>query len=149
MRIAKGPRPWAIHAFTASIFAIALLNLTTSLSDLNQTRGVLAALFPQVDWDRDTVIVALFTEFTISLIPLVWIFVFAAGYARWIILTFGILKLLWILFALLGALLIAGGALLVLVELALVVAALVFLFLPGATDWLDKQRELPDPETFA
>lgn len=93
MRLVRGPRPLAIRVFAAAFLAAALLRLVRGLADLPLAETVLAVHVPWFAWDRDWTIVALSAEFTIALIPLVWIYLFAAPFARWLVLGFGALRL--------------------------------------------------------
>ena len=108
MKLVRGARPLAIRVFAAAFLAAALLRLVRGLTDLALAETILAVHAPWVAWDRDWTIVALSAEFTIALIPLVWIYLFAAPFARWLVLGFGALRL-WYLdpAALVGPLLVA------------------------------------------
>lgn len=108
MRLARGPRPLAIRVFAAAFLTAALLRLARGLDDLVLAEAAYAAQVPWFDWNRDWTIVALSAEFTIALIPLVWIYLFAAPFARWLVLGFGALRLAMLdPAALTGALLVA------------------------------------------
>ncbi|TAD82173.1 MAG: hypothetical protein EAY70_03915 [Sphingomonadales bacterium] len=93
MKIIRGPRPLAIRIFAAAFLAAALLRLVRGLSNLPLAETVLAVHIPWFAWNRDWTIVALSAEFTIALIPLAWIYLFAAPFARWLVLGFGVLRL--------------------------------------------------------
>jgi hypothetical protein len=108
VKLARGPRPLAIRVFAAAFLAAALLRLVRGLDDLTRAQSAYAAHLPWFAWDRDWTIVALSAEFTIALIPLVWIYLFAAPFARWLVLGFGALRLAMLdPAALTGALLVA------------------------------------------
>jgi hypothetical protein len=93
MKVLSGPRPLAIRVFAAAFLAAALLRLVRGLGDLPLAELMLAAQVPWFVWSRDWTIVALCAEFTIALIPVAWIYLFAAPFARWLVLGFGALKL--------------------------------------------------------
>ncbi|SHN64005.1 hypothetical protein [Erythrobacter sanguineus] len=93
MRVKAGPRPLAIRIFAAAFLAAALLRLVRGLGDLALSQMVFAVHAPWLAWNRDWTIVALSAEFTIALIPLAWIYLFAAPFARWLVLGFGALRL--------------------------------------------------------
>lgn len=93
MRLARGPRPLAIRVFAAAFLAAAVLRLVRGLGDLDHAQAVFAAHAAWFDWNRDWTISALSAEFTIALIPLAWIYLFAAPFARWLVLGFGALRL--------------------------------------------------------
>lgn len=93
MTLIRGPRPLAIRVFAAAFLAAALLRLGKGLKDLPLSETILAVHVPWFAWDRDWTIVALLAEFTIALIPLMWIYLFAARFARWLVLGFGAVRL--------------------------------------------------------
>jgi len=93
MMIARGARPLAIRVFAAAFLAAATLRLVRGLNDLELSALALARRAPWLAWDRDGTIVALSAEFTIALIPIIWIYRYAAPFARWLVLGFGALKL--------------------------------------------------------
>jgi hypothetical protein len=93
MKLLRGPRPLAIRVFAAAFLAAAVLRLVRGLNDLALSETILAVNVPWFAWDRDWTIVALSAEFTIALIPLTWIYLFAAPFARWLVLGFGALRL--------------------------------------------------------
>lgn len=93
MKLVRGPRPLAIRIFAAAFLAAALLRLARGLGDLPLAETVLAVHWPWFAWNRDWTIVALSAEFTIALIPLAWIYLFAAPFARWLVLGFGAVRL--------------------------------------------------------
>jgi hypothetical protein len=128
MKLIRGPRPLAIRVFAAAFLAAALLRLVRGLGDLALSETVLAVHAPWFAWDRDWTIVALSAEFTIALIPLTWIYLFAAPFARWLVLGFGALRL-WALdpAALVGPLLLA--------------LAMASLLTPQAARWFAKLPE--------
>lgn len=108
MKLIGGPRPLAIRVFAAAFLAAALLRLVRGLTDLPLAELVYALHLPWFAWNRDWTIVALSAEFTIALIPLAWIYLFAAPFARWLVLGFGAVRLAFLdPAALTGALLVA------------------------------------------
>jgi hypothetical protein len=116
----------AIRVFAAAFLAAALLRLVRGLGDLALARAVFAAHIPWVSWDRDWTIVTLSAEFTIALIPLVWIYLFAAPFARWLVLGFGAMRLAFLdPAALIGAVLVA--------------LAMASLLTPGAASWFSRK----------
>lgn len=128
MRLARGPRPLAIRVFAAAFLAAAVLRLLRGLGDLTLSQAVFAAHAPWFAWDRDWTIVTLSAEFTIALIPLVWIYLFAAPFARWLVLGFGALRLAFLdPAALVGAVLVA--------------VAMASLLTPGAARWFARTEE--------
>ncbi len=128
MRLARGPRPLAIRVFAAAFLAAAVLRLVRGLDNLALSEAVFAAHVPWVTWDRDWTIVTLSAEFTIALIPLVWIYLFAAPFARWLVLGFGALRLAFLdPAALVGAVLVA--------------VAMASLLTPQAARWFARKEE--------
>ena len=128
MKLARGPRPLAIRVFAAAFLSAALLRLVRGLTDLALAEQVYALHLPWFAWNRDCTIVALSAEFTIALIPLAWIYLFAAPFARWLVLGFGALRLAFLdPAALTGALLVA--------------VAMASLLTPGANRWFARKEE--------
>jgi hypothetical protein len=137
MTIVRGPRPLAIRVFAAAFLAAALLRLVRGLTDLPLAELVYAIHLPWFAWNRDWTIVALSAEFTIALIPLAWIYLFAAPFARWLVLGFGALRLAFLdPAALTGALLVA--------------VAMASLLTPQAARWFARTRtpDEIDPAIF-
>ncbi len=136
MKLVRGPRPLAIRVFAAAFLAAAVLRLVRGLSDLALSETVLAVNVPWFAWDRDWTIIALSAEFSIALIPLAWIYLFAAPFARWLVLGFGALRLAMLdPAALVGPLLIA--------------VAMASLLTPQAARWFAREPEEEDgPAVF-
>ncbi|GIX21068.1 MAG: hypothetical protein KatS3mg120_2744 [Erythrobacter sp.] len=128
------PRPLAIRIFAAAFLAAALLRLAYGLADLPLAETVYAAHLPLIAWDREATIIALSAEFTIALIPLVWIYLLAARFARWLVLGFGALRL--VLSDPAGL----AGTLLIAISMAA-------LLTPQATRWFARRQEI-DPAVF-
>lgn len=126
MKLVRRPRPLTIRVFAAAFLAAALLRLVRGLTDLALAETVLAVHIPWFAWDRDWTIVALSAAFTIALIPLVWIYLFAAPFARWLVLGFGALRL-WNL------------DVAALIEPLLVATAMASLLTPGAARWFARE----------
>lgn len=134
MRLARGPRPLAIRVFAAAFLAAAVLRLVRGLGDLDHAQSVFAAHAAWFDWNRDWTIVTLSAELTIALIPLAWIYLFAAPFARWLVLGFGALRLAFLdPAALVGAVLVA--------------VAMASLLTPQAARWFKHKGEV-DPALF-
>ena len=136
MKLVRGPRPLAIRVFAAAFLAAAVLRLVRGLDDLALSETILAVNVPWFAWDRDWTIVALSAEFTIALIPLAWIYLFAAPFARWLVLGFGALRL-----ALLDPAALVGPL--------LIAIAMASLLTPQASRWFARQPEEEDsPAVF-
>ena len=140
MRIAQGPRPWTIWAFGACLLILALYNLFIGLDDWHAVARALSSIAPWFDWSREWAIVAVFSEFTIALIPLVWIVVFAASFARWFILFFGLIKLGWGGLALAIAWFFGDVEFSDVIQPALVATILILLWMPTSVNWLNKSN---------
>jgi len=136
MKLARGPRPLAIRVFAVAFLAAAVLRLVRGLDNLALSEAVFAAHMPWISWNRDWTIVTLSAEFTIALIPLVWIYLFAAPFARWLVLGFGALRLAFLdPAALIGAVLVA--------------VAMASLLTPGAARWFARKPVQEDgPAVF-
>jgi hypothetical protein len=134
MKVVGGKRPLAIRVFAAAFLAAAILRLVRGLSDIEGSAVAFALQAPSITWTRDLTITVLSAEFSIALIPLVWIYLFAARFARWLVLVFGALRL-WFLdpSALMGA--------------ALMATAMASLLTAQANRWFS-QKEGIDPAVF-
>ncbi|QDH33321.1 hypothetical protein [Porphyrobacter sp. YT40] len=135
MKLIRGARPLAIRVFAAAFLAAALVRLVRGLTELPLAEAVYALHLPWIAWSHDATIVALSAEFTIALIPLVWIYLFAAPFARWLVLGFGALRLAFLdPSALTGALLVA--------------VAMASLLTPQAARWFARQPAGEDVPTI-
>lgn len=141
MKVVSGPRPLAIRVFAAAFLAAATIRLGQGLADVELAALGLAIRLPWFSWDRDWTIVAVSAEFTIALIPIAWIYLFAAPFARWLVLGFGTLKL-WGLGANAVLMLQTGSfALSRWAEAAFVLLAMLSLLSAGAHRWFAKRQE--------
>lgn len=93
----KGPRPLAINAFAVVLLGLATLNLTVALFDLPAQQEFLASLGMGLEWNRDWTIVTSSAWFTIELIPIALVWLFASRFARRFVLAMALLKTLLIL----------------------------------------------------
>lgn len=82
MKLAKGPRPWPVWAYAASGAAFAFYNLIHGLTYLETSQFIFEEFLPEIEWNRDLVIVAVSARFTIVMIPVVAIWFFASRIAR-------------------------------------------------------------------
>ena len=82
MKLASGRRPWSIHAFAVLFTAQGLFALVRALSSLELSQLTLQAQYAAFDWNRDWVIVWHSAWFSIVLIPVVAIWLFASRLAR-------------------------------------------------------------------
>ena len=131
MKLVRGPRPLAIRVFAAAFLAAAVLRLVRGLGDPGAAAMTFAVHWPGLAWTRDAAIVALSAEFTIALIPLVWIYLFAARFARWLVLAFGVVRL-----AFLDPAVLAGPVLLAI--------AMASLLTPEAARWFARRPLLEE-----
>lgn len=142
MKIRPGPRPWSIHLFAAAFAGVALIGLLIALSS-----EPLLELFkwskrlPMVPWNRDAVIIASFSVFTMALFPLVWIYGFGSARARWIVLGFAGVKIaLWaqgmVVVTLTGWIQAARW-----LEPSLTVLAVAMMLAPASSRWLKQEKE--------
>ena len=143
-----GPRPVTIQLFAASFVAYALLGLVTGLVDLQAAAMALSGWLGPLARSADAVIVALFTEFTIALIPVLWIYGLASRVARWIVTVFALYKLLGYRSLALTAFVETPQPTAYL-EPALIVFALAMLFTPSAGAYLNAPRQAAGRETDA
>ena len=141
MKLAKGPRPWSIWSACALFFAGASWILIKGLNDLGLAQFSLSTAYPSIDWDRDTTIVALSAQYTIALIPIVWILLVARPFARWMVTAFGIWKILPLLALTFEGLRIGVGFNLdLLAQVFVLVLSVGLLFTPSASTWFTKER---------
>jgi hypothetical protein len=85
VKIAKGPRPWTIHAFAAIVIAIGLWNLIEVLLEPDFHTHAMQRRLPQIAWIEDFTIVFASARFTIVCIPVLAIWMFASRIARWLV----------------------------------------------------------------
>ncbi len=136
MNLAKGPRPWSIKIFAAMLLIQGLWELAGGLLSLEDAVTVLAIAIPSLDWNRDLAIVALSANFTIVLIPVVAVWVFASRIARALLTLFALLSLVTA-FATLWLLLDARFAdWSVLLDGLVTPLAVALLYTPNARAWL-------------
>lgn len=115
-------RPPSIWAACLCFLLAGLWALISGLLDLSDAQSGYFDAFPAFAWNRDWTIVALSAEFTIALIPIVWIFFIARPSARWMVSAIGIWKLWWL----------ADGGVSEWVQAGLIGLSIALLFTPGA-----------------
>jgi hypothetical protein len=128
-------RPASINAFAAAFLAAALISFLDGLGDIPALEAMMRANVPGVAWSRDEVIVMLSARLSIALIPIVWIYLFAAPFARWLVTLMALGKLLNVPE---GIRLIADGGRVDtawLVALVLGLLAVAVLFTPASNRW--------------
>jgi hypothetical protein len=145
---APGPRPWSIRLFAVGFLLAALGSLADHLARPLAALTAYSERFPGFEWTADWVIVASFTEFTIALIPIVWIHVFASEIARGFVVVLGLFKLLALMTDPGLILLSLQSRPLLLVPPVAILIALGLLFTPSASRWLRRPKEVA-AETFA
>ena len=94
MRIAKGPRPWTIHLFAIGFAALGTVDLLSTLSNLEVTRENLQFDLPSIIWTQDMVIVLYSALFSIVLIPVAAVWLFASKIARILVTVMSVFPLL-------------------------------------------------------
>lgn len=140
MKRANGPRPWSIHAFALLTLSIGVVELVEGLVVLDVSH--FQSSFPAFAWNQDWVIVYYSAMFSIVLIPLVAIWLFASRVARVIVTVFFAIALPWDLMVLKSA---AIGTLLNPLDLLTAIAravAIVLLYLPASSRWLGVRKSL-------
>lgn len=135
MNVATGSRPWSIKAFVVIVAVLALAELTNRLINPEYMLGELDLYFSTAEWTPDMAVIAAFSLFSMALIPILWIYVFAAPLARWMVTFFLSVKFLHSLALLLAALWFADGTLLALMRPLLIGFALGILFSANAEGW--------------
>ena len=94
MKLAKGPRPWAIHTFAIILVVLGIIGLGASFFEIEESLEVLQQDLPMIEWTRDYVIVSNFSLFTILLIPVIAVWCFASRIARLIVAVMCVLPIL-------------------------------------------------------
>lgn len=122
MKLATGPRPPGIWGACLCFLIAGLWALISGLSNLAASQVAYTSAFPGFEWNRDWAIVALSAEFTIALIPIVWIFLVARPFARWMVSALGVWKLYWLI----------GGGAGEWVQAGLIVISIALLFMPDS-----------------
>lgn len=97
MRRAPSPRPLAVHAFAAVLLGLAAWNLAAALWDLPAQEEILRSLGLGFEWNRDWTIVASSAWFTVELIPIAVVWLFASRFARGFITAMAGIKVVLIL----------------------------------------------------
>ena len=131
---ASGTRPWSIRLACLAFLVNASFGLLHGLSDPSIAQGAYEIGYPDVEWDRDRTIVALSAEFTIALIPILWIWFLARPFARWMVTALG----LWQAWGLAGLVLeqlrhLHFVTMDVAIPFALIVMSIAMLFTPAAS----------------
>ena len=142
-------RPWPIHAFAIGFGGFAIYNLVYGLYSIELWIADLSQTYPEVDWDRDSVIVALSARFTIVMIPVVAIWGFGSRIARILVAAMAVLSLPGAAFQVYDRLdmgILIWGRTVVFTLIVVVLTAL--LFTPPARRWFAKEPDI-DPATFA
>jgi hypothetical protein len=85
MKLAKGPRPWSIWAFSILVLAQGLWHLTAEFAELYQWTSMLDTITKQVRAEVDRTIITASARFTIVCIPVVAVWAFASKIAKWLI----------------------------------------------------------------
>ncbi len=139
MKMAQGPRPLSIKLFAATCLLAASVSLARGLIDPLETQGMLWS-YTGMMLREELVTIALFSTFTIALIPIVWVYFLANPFARWLVVLFGVLRLWpyiinpgYVPYALrYNTFEMAAPALQLL--------AIILLFTPSAVRWFDKRQ---------
>jgi hypothetical protein len=147
MKIAEGPRPWTIHAFAIGFVLLALIDLIIALSSIEEELAILQLDIPSIAWNTDLVIVYHSALFSIVLIPVAAIWVFASRIARSIVSVMSLLILIQLSAAIYLTTRDGWIGLYPLLGPSLVLSCVAILFLPTSNRWL--RQEDVNPETFA
>jgi len=81
MTLANGPRPREVHIFALIFIAVGLWNLLQALTDIDSARAMLSSFLDR-EVSRDEAIILVSARFTIVLIPVAAIWLFASRIAR-------------------------------------------------------------------
>lgn len=111
--------------------ASGLWALLSGLGNLAEAQSAYTLAIPWVAWNRDWTIVFLCAEFTVALIPVIWIFLIARPLARVMVTVFGLWKL-WALSS--------SSEFNELVQIGLISLSILLLFAPDAHRWFEERR---------
>lgn len=136
MRSAPSPRPLAVHAFAAILLVLAAWNLAAALWNLPAQEEILRSLGLGFEWNRDWTIVASSAWFTVELIPIAAIWLWASRFARGFITAMAAIKVVLILSNLPMLYALPG----VLVGQSISLVAVALLYTRAANAWFDKER---------
>ena len=93
MRLARGPRPWAIRLFALLFVGQAIGSFWQNLTHLAATQAMIALIAPEWPHDSDAAIVYVSARLTIALIPVALVWLLASRIARWLVLALALGKL--------------------------------------------------------
>lgn len=141
MKIARGPRPWSIWAFGIILVLYGLFNLVSGLVELEAQQRLLNQQFPQFAWNTDWTIVWVSAQFTIVLIPVAAVCVFASPVARWLVTAMALVSLPWIASYIRTGFLYGVVDWVGLVQASVVVVAAGLLFLPASSRYLRQETK--------
>ncbi|QFT76442.1 hypothetical protein [Erythrobacter sp. THAF29] len=134
MTAKKGKRPWTIHLFALAFLLAGLVRLANGLSGAQNWINLLYGA------GSDAAIIAHFTEFTIALFPLVWVYWLASGGARYVVLAFGLVRLAGFVFGIE-----LGTSLVSIIEPLCILVGLAAMLSERSSLWIEGQESL---ETF-
>lgn len=147
MTFAYGPRPWSIWLFGILLALYALFSLVSGMLFLDEQEAILRLQFPQFEWSRDWAIVWVSAQFTIVLIPLFAICLFASSVARLMVTAMALVSAPWIGSYLWTAYNYGQTDWVALVQALLVVFMAGLLYVPSVSLWL-RQERVSDAEAF-
>jgi len=137
MRAVRGKRPLPVNAFAAVLLGFATFNLAVALRDLPAQAEMLRSLGLGIEWNRDWTIVASSAWFTVELIPIAAVWLWASRFARNFVTAMAGLKVVLILSNL--PLLVALPGVLAGQSISLV--AVVLLFTRPANAWFARKPD--------
>ncbi len=141
MKMAKGPRPWPIWLFGVILSLYGLFNLVSGLMFLGKQQTTLERQFPQIVWNEDWTIVWVSAQFTIVLIPITAVCVFANPFAKWLVTAMALVSLPWIASYVQTGILYGVVDWVGLVQASVVIVAAGLLFLPASSRYLRRETE--------
>lgn len=147
MKTAKGRRPWPIWLFAGIASFLAVRNLIIGLNGLKRSQFEFERMATWFEWDRDWTIVALSAWFTIEMIPILLVVLFASRFARWFISATALVPLAIVLSDLEFASTYPRFISLSVLNAAIPIALAALLFTREANIWFSKERPLR-PATF-
>lgn len=140
-------RPLSINIFAAAFLASAVIAFLDGLRTIPELQTIFAASLPDIDWNRDAVIVTLSARLSIALIPVAMVWIGAVRFARWMVTVLALGKLLNLPEGIRQ--MAAGGEIngAWLTTMALGLLAVAMLFTPASNRWFARDEEV-DPAVF-
>lgn len=140
MNIVRGERPPSIWLFGVISLYLAIRHLVIGLGSLEYMEGVFERTAPWFPWNEDWTIVTLSAWFTIELIPVGLVFLFASRFARWFVFFTSFIPMVILFLDYEDATTYPSIFALGLFYAGVPIAIATLLFMPGANRWFETER---------